>query len=388
MNGIGGRSRVEPARPRSDFHTMPQAVRALIAGSVAFLAGCAPRLAAPEADALLNGLFAPPTAAEIAVVEAEWAARDTEVYEPRVESRHTGRGGRRTLVISHTVDGVRHFGAVRIPAGADTVRLPVLVIAHGGDRGATGYQFFHQGPIAEGWIQVVPSFRSERLILSPLRWYRSKGSPSPWDRDVDDAMALLGTVLAQVPQADSSRVAVLGRSRGAGVALLMGIRDRRVDAVVDFFGPTDFFIPPVRALAARAIRSRIPKLPGAGYLADSVLFALRDGRISLERARIELLRRSPAWFADQLPPTQIHHGSEDGEVPMLHSERLADALRELGTHAAEWEYHRYPGGKHAPKTLRGSEQRAADFLNRFVDPPPGAVSVEMHLNPSAAAIAR
>ena len=128
-----------------------------------------------------------------------------------------------------------------------------------------------------------------------------------------------------------------------------------------FSVPLDFFIPPVRALAARAIRSRIPKLPGAGYLADSVLFALRDGRIPLERARIELLRRSPAWFADRLPPTQIHHGSEDGEVPMLHSERLVDALRELGTRAAEWEYHRYPGGKHAPKDVAGKRAASRTF---------------------------
>ena len=363
-------------------------VRALIAGGVAFLAGCAPRLAAPEADALLNRLFAPPTAAEIAAVEADWAARDTGVYDHLIESEHTGRDGRRTLVISHVVDGTRHFGAVRIPSVPDTARLPILVIAHGGDRGATGYQFFQHGSLAERWIQVVPSFRSERLILSPLRWYRSEGSPSPWDRDVDDAIALLSAVLARVPEADSSRVAVLGRSRGAGVALLMGIRDPRVDAVVDFFGPTDFFIPPVRALAERAIRSRIPKLPGAGYLADSVLFALRDGRIPLERARLELLRRSPAWFADRLPPTQIHHGNDDSEVPMLHSEQLVDALRGLGMRAAEWEYHRYPDGKHAPKTLRGSEQRAARFLNRVVDPPSSTTPTGTQSSPSAAVAAR
>lgn len=336
----------------------------------AVLAACAPRLATPAADRLLDGLFAPPTAAEIRTVEAEWARRDTGVHDFRVNSDDTAGDGRRTLVVSHTVDGARHFGAVRVPNGAAGTELPVLVIAHGGDRGATGYQFFGEGPVADGWIQVVPSFRSERLVLGLSRWHRSEGSPSPWDRDVDDAMALLGAVLTHLPQADSSRVAVLGRSRGAGVALLMGIRDPRVDAVVDFFGPTDFFLPPVRALAERAVRSRIPRLPGAGYLADSVLFALRDGRTTLPRARLELLRRSPAWFAERLPPTQVHHGALDDEVAVAHGERLAEALAGLGDAAPQWEFHRYPDGRHAPRSLAGSARRVERFLDSVVYHPP------------------
>lgn len=333
------------------------------------LAACAPRLAPVIATGLLDRLFAPPTSAEIATVEADWRTRDTGVYGLRVESDRTARDGRRTLVLSHTVDGARHFGAVRIPSAPAGAALPVLLIAHGGDRGATGYQFFRDGPIAQRWIQVIPSFRSEQLLLGLGRWYRSGGSLSPWDRDVDDAMALLGAVLASVPQADSGRVAVLGRSRGAGVALLMGIRDPRVDAVVDFFGPTDFFLPPVRGLAERAIRSRIPRLPGAPYLADSVLFAVRDRRISPERARLELLRRSPAWFAGRLPPTQIHHGAADHKVAIAHSKRLVWALEALGDSAPRWEFVRYPEGRHNPRTLRGSERWAAAFLDSVVASP-------------------
>jgi hypothetical protein len=336
---------------------------------LAVLPGCAPRLAAPAADRLLDALFAPPTSAEIAAVRAEWRERDA-AGDWRVESERTARDGRRTLVVSHTVGGNRHFGAVRIPAAPAGLRLPVLVIAHGGDRGATAHQFFREGPIAGGWIQVVPSFRSERLVLGLRRWHRSEGTPSPWDRDVDDAMALLDGVLAHLPEAHGERVAVLGRSRGGGVALLMGVRDRRVDAVVDFFGPTDFFIPPVRRLAERAVRTRLPRVPGAGFLADSVLFALRDGRIPLERARLELLRRSPAWFADALPPLQIHHGSEDAKVPVAHGDRLAESLHALGGDAPAWEYHRYPGGGHRPRTLVGSAAHTERFLRRVADPYP------------------
>ena len=331
------------------------------------LAGCAQRLPRAEADRLADALFAPPTEAEVRAVAAEWAAREPAVRDARVEWRDDGPGGARTLVLSHVVDGFRHYGAVRVPAGAAGRRLPVLLIAHGGEKGTSGLQFIRSGPVAEGWIQVLPTFRSERLYIRPLRWYRSEGRPSPWDRDVDDAMALLSAAILQVPEADSGRVAVLGRSRGGGVALLMAVRDPRVDAVVDYFGPTDFFLPAVRRLGERALRSRVPRLPGAGYLADSVLFALRDGRIGLEDARMALLRRSPAYFADRLPPVQIHHGTDDPEVAIAHSERLVDVLGRAG---GEWEYHPYSGGGHRPHTLVGHEARAAAFLRRVASPPP------------------
>jgi dipeptidyl aminopeptidase/acylaminoacyl peptidase len=335
----------------------------LPAAPLALLAGCAHALPPASADRLLDALFAPPTAEEVAAVEAEWAGRDTGAHGYRVEhERRDGRSGR-TLVVSHTVGGVRHYGAVRVPDGA-AGPLPVLVIAHGGEGGATAYNFFHRGPLAEGWVQVLPSFRAEPLRLTPLRAWRSGGRPSPWDRDVDDAMALLSAVLAHVPEADGGRVAVFGRSRGAGVALLMAARDPRVKAVVDFYGPTDFFLPHVRTLAGRALRSSLPRLPGAGYLADSVLFALRDGRTTVARARLELLRRSPAYFAHRLPPVQAHHGTADGKVPVAHGDRLHAAMARAGTTAPRWEYHRYAGGGHHPGSLPGSYRRAEAFLGR------------------------
>ncbi|HEU0076384.1 MAG TPA: prolyl oligopeptidase family serine peptidase, partial [Longimicrobiaceae bacterium] len=344
--------------------------RAAAALLLGVLPACAPRLATATADSLLDGLFAPPTAAEVRAVETDWRTRDTGVHGYRVEWERREQDGRRTMVVSHTVGGVRHFGAVRVPAGAAGRKLPVLMVAHGGERGVTALEFFRSGPLAGEWVQVLPSYRSERLVAAPLRWYRSEGPPSPGDRDVDDGMALLGAALAHVPEADTGRVAVLGRSRGAGVALLMGIRDPRVKAVVAFSGPTDFFLPDVRRLAERAVRSRIPRLPGAGYMADSVLFALRDGRIGVARARLELLRRSPARFAQRLPPTQLHHGTADDEVPIAHAERLDAAVRALGGGATAWELHRYQGGGHRPRTLAGSRERTEAFLRRVADLPP------------------
>lgn len=332
-------------------------------------AGCAPRLSSGEADGLLESLFRPPTTAEIAAVEAQWAARDTSPRNVRVESERTYGDGSRVLILSHQIGagGERHVGAVRVPAHVAGERLPVLVVGHGGDKG-TGTRQFERGVFRREWVQVVPSFRSERLRTGPLGLtggYRSSGTPSPWDRDVDDAMGLLGAALSVVPEADPARVAAVGRSRGAGVVLLMAARDARVRAVVSVFGPTDFFLPEVQRLARRALRAPV-RLPGAGFLADSVLFAFRDGEIPLSDARLALLRRSPAYFAQRLPLVQIHHGALDAKVPLAHSRRLAETLRASGTAS---ELFVYAQGGHSRRSLRGSHARVEAFLERAVAAP-------------------
>jgi dipeptidyl aminopeptidase/acylaminoacyl peptidase len=332
------------------------------------LGGCAHAMPPAQAGPLLDALFAPPTAAEISAVEADWAGRDTRVHDLRVEHvRRDGATGR-TMVVSHVVGRARHYGAIRVPDGA-AGPLPVLVIGHGGDGGATGYHFFHEGALAREWIQVLPSFRSETLRLTPSRRYRSEGTPSPWDRDVDDALALLNAALAHVPEADSTRVAAFGRSRGGGVMLLMAIRDPRIKAVVSAVGPTDFLLPEVRRLAVRALGSRVARLPGAGYLADSVLFALRDGRTTVPQARMQLLRRSPAWFAHRLPPAQGHYGALDPKVSVGHGDRLDAVMRGMGRDTAAWQYHRYPQGRHRYSAFPGAMARTEEFLVRAVNSP-------------------
>jgi hypothetical protein len=139
--------------------------------------------------------------------------------------------------------------------------------------------------------------------------------------------------------------------------------------VVAFSGPTDFFLPAVRRLAERAVRSRIPRLPGAGYLADSVLFALRDGRTTVPQARMQLLRRSPAWFAHRLPPAQGHYGALDPKVAVEHGDRLNAVMRGMGRDTVAWQYHRYPQGRHRYSSFPGAMARTEEFLVRAVNSP-------------------
>ena len=320
-------------------------------------------------------LFAPPTEAEKQAVLDDWASRQPTASGVQIEA-DLEIGDHVILVFSHVVDGNRHYGAVRIPANAEG-NLPVLMVHHGGDGGVNVAEYAQvldgasaagDFDVSGGTIQVMPSYRSEPLDLSAYQQglvFTSEGEPSPWDRDVDDAIALLNVVLEQIPQADPDRVAVLGVSRGGGVALLHAIRDVRVNGVVDFFGPTNFFGSMIQGLAEYILTGGEPLgLPGEEYLTHRVLFALRDGEISYEEARLELLKRSPRWFVEQIPPyVQIHHGVRDLVVLVEQSDELAQALEDAGRTAPEFQYYRYPEGKHDISTLPGSLERTNNFLD-------------------------
>ena len=109
-------------------------------------------------------------------------------------------------------------------------------------------------PILQDQGLSVPS--SYRPIgRNPLRLgnqvFPSEGPASPWDRDVDDTMSLLSVAFEHVPELDEERVAILGSSRVGAVALLAAVRDRRIDAGVEFFGPTDFFSEYAREISRR-----------------------------------------------------------------------------------------------------------------------------------------
>ena len=78
----------------------------------------------------LDELFAPPTQAERDAVEADWATRDTsaqnvsEVVQQIIDVSGVSFEAR---VVSHTVGGVLHYGAILAPEGAAADSLPVLL---------------------------------------------------------------------------------------------------------------------------------------------------------------------------------------------------------------------------------------------------------------------
>ena len=84
-------------------------------------------------------------------------------------------------------------------------------------------------------------------------------------------MSLLSVAFEHVPELDEERVAILGSSRGGAVALLAAVRDRRINAVVEFFGPTDFFGEYAREIFEEALGGELRNLPGLEYFNETVI---------------------------------------------------------------------------------------------------------------------
>lgn len=320
-------------------------------------------------------LFAPPSDAEINAVLAEWATRDVSAQGYQVVSTDVGFTGGVLLtvrIVSHTVGGVVHYGAVVVPVGKAPNSLPILVYAHPGDAGTSVEELLTvllgTPELIDAFVYVIPSFRSETLRFGTRTW-TSGGPESPWDRDVDDALALLNVAVETTPEADEDRIGVVGLSRGAGVGMLMAIRDPRIDRVVEFFGPTDFYGEFMQQVTEEALRGTPRDLPGADYLDATYLQPLKNGVLTIAQVRPELTRRSAVLFADRLPALQLHHGTADLVVAVSQAEALIDAMQALGRTPPLFESYLYEGAGHDPFSMPGSITRTGEFLTPLLASP-------------------
>jgi hypothetical protein len=320
----------------------------------------------------LDVLFAPPTDVEIAAISADWASRspaatDWTIHLDTLVTR--GALDLRVRIVSHDVEGIRHYGAVFTDSEL-TGPAPILVYAHGGDDGESIddvlFTLPFLGAAATELVWVVPSFRGEALSLGAQSW-TSDGPPSPWDRDVDDALSLIDVALEIEPVADAERIGVLGFSRGAAVGMLMGIRDERIDRVVEFFGPTDFFETFVQDVVEEALRGTPRSLPGLAYLDATFLQPLARGELDMAEVRRELVRRSIVLYAERLPRLQLHHGRSDAVVHVGQAESLIATMQTLGRAEPEFEAYLYTGGTHNPLSLEGGVARAVSFLEALLE---------------------
>ncbi|MDE2754670.1 MAG: hypothetical protein OXI83_19040, partial [Gemmatimonadota bacterium] len=200
-----------------------------------------------DLEAELDTLFMPATDAEMGAVRADWAARDVSAVGARVELEEpldlVGTPTR-LRIVSHTVGGSRHYGAIIVPDGAEERSLPILAYLHGGENGVSIGDIIIAaialGDLRNRFVYVIPSFRSEPLEYGDSTWV-SDGPSSHWNYDVDDALALLNVAIETIPEARPDSINLFGGSRGGGDALLAGVRDERIARIVNFFGATYFF---------------------------------------------------------------------------------------------------------------------------------------------------
>ena len=289
----------------------------------------------------LEAVFKLPTTEEIKAVEHDWALRDLKVSS--VEDVATGRikfddDEFDVQIISHSVHGKKHYGAILTPTDVAYSTYPVIVEAKG-----VSWNYFtlnlqrldapnFMSRDRRRFIYVVPSFRGEVMRFNGVD-YRSEGDRTDaWDGATDDAIAFLSVALQKTPTADASRICVFGRSRGGTVALLMGGRDARVRCVVQWSGPTDWFelmgtdgwTQP--ELFSEGLRTRAKPDETGGQLVEHFLSKAVAGEEKLEATRHRMIAASPLYFASRLPRLQMHYGVEDTSVPVRNGLVFANRL--------------------------------------------------------------
>ena len=238
-----------------------------------------------------------------------------------------------------------------------TGKRPAVVLIHGG-AWAFGDKSFY-GPMCEALARKgFAAFTIDYRLMPKFRY------PAP----LDDSQRAVRWIRAHADtyNVDPERIGALGDSAGGYCAALLGMRDTRdnsdtdlakyssrVQCVVDFYGPTNFIVPPTAAnqtsTGAQIVIAFLGKKPSE----DPALYK----------------ESSPITYADKLSaPFLIIHGTGDMLVPLDQSTHLYDALHSAGIDVTLVELYNLPHGFLTPKAPKQNGALAEEFLTRLLKP--------------------
>ncbi|WP_281986997.1 alpha/beta hydrolase family protein [Aquimarina aggregata] len=227
-------------------------------------------------------------------------------------------------ILSSIIEDNRHFGAVIIPHKAKNKKLPVVILATGGDGMSTQFDitsdFNHKAAkfpnllgtdLNNQFIIVIPSFRGQNMIIGDKQ-FQSEGSVNDaFDGAAKDTIGFLNAALDTFDIMDEHNISICGGSRGGTVALLASIRDERISKVSITAAPTDM----------KSLYLLYPNQFKLLFFNDFL-----SGKISKENARIKFISSSPIYFTEYLPHIQIHHDESDPFVPVKFAKQLENDM--------------------------------------------------------------
>jgi len=236
-------------------------------------------------------------------------------------------------------------------SAANNSPMPVVVFIHGGGWRAGSKE---RGPfpllLQAGFAVASIDYRLSQAAIFPaqiydvkaaVRWLRAHCSQYNLDPKRFGAWG---------PSAGGHLVALLGTS--GGVAAMEGNegnndQSSRVQAVCDFFGPTDF----------TAIDSQ-----GGEHTAVPALL----GSSPAKNPQAAKSASPVTYVSSDCPPFFIAHGDHDAVVPLAQSQELYDALRRAGVEA---QLEVVPNGEHGlPKASPRLFPMAISFLKKHLSP--------------------
>jgi acetyl esterase/lipase len=230
------------------------------------------------------------------------------------DNKPTGRIDRKDVVYT-TVDGQDLRLDIMAPAGEGP--FPVIVTIHGGAWRAgdkASNRPLMERLVAAGYVAVSPQYRFCPKVIFPAQVHDVKAAVR-WARSHAEEL-----------RADPDHIGAVGFSAGGHLSLMLGVTDgddglegeipadapsSRVQAVVNYFGPTDMAADDIPAVSKPLLRDFLggePKeKPEAAKDASPLTFVTKDD-----------------------PPTLTYQGTKDPLVPHTQAVKLADAQTAAG----------------------------------------------------------
>jgi acetyl esterase/lipase len=238
---------------------------------------------------------------------------------------------------------------------------PLLVWIHGGGwSGGSKKQlpYLNLNQLPRGYIVASVEYRFSRKAIFPAQ--------------IQDCQAAIRWLRARATKynIDPGRIGVGGESAGGHLAALVGVsggknafppiggnedQSDRVQAVCDFFGPTDFSTVITQAEQDTKVKNIFKWDNGDPF---SKLIGAR-----LRQDQQKCAAVSPVHYvSNDCPPFLILHGDRDTLVPYAQSVELADLLAKAG---AKVTLQRVPGAGHGGRAFR--QPALARLTDAFFD---------------------
>jgi acetyl esterase/lipase len=234
----------------------------------------------------------------------------------------------------------------------DGAKLPLIINIHGGA--------FKAGSKEQG---VPVAWLRRGYAVASINYRLSQHAKFP--AQIEDCKAAVRWLRAHAAEyrIDPDHIAAWGGSAGGHLAAMLGTtgdtrefdvgdnleQSSRVQAVVDYFGPTDFL-----QMDAHRLPTGMTHNP-----ADSPESQLIGGAI--QENRDKAARANPiTYITREDPPFLICHGDADPLVPHHQSELLAAALKQAGVPVT---FHTVKGGGHG----RFSDPKVAELTQEFLE---------------------
>jgi acetyl esterase/lipase len=244
----------------------------------------------------------------------------------------------------------RHRLDLYVPEKADAL-LPVIVWVHGGawlggskDGGGPALPF-----VGKGYAVASINYRLSQQAVFPAQ--------------IEDCKAAIRWLRAnsKTYSLNPERIGVWGSSAGGHLAALLGtsggVEERdgkggnsdqssRVQAVVDFFGPTDFLQMDAHAVPGARLKHDVANSPESRLIGG----AIQENTDKVGRAN------PIKYVTKDAPPFLIVHGEQDPLVPCHQSELLYEALKRARSDVT---FYKIAGAGHGSPEFNTDMVRAA-----------------------------